>query len=113
MEKLPANKWKWAFGALLTVTLGLGLWLTYRLLDQGVTITYMSEGYTQTEKSLDLLLDILPKLSVGLQKKDLIFLIRQQDPKSFVVDKAAEVSVDQLIFRFDERGRLVGASRQQ
>jgi hypothetical protein len=53
------NKWKLAFWisfVLLLLVSGFGL---YSIIDQGVTITYMKEGYTSTENDLNTLIQIV------------------------------------------------------
>jgi hypothetical protein len=47
------NKWKTAFWILLIVFFGVTLFQTYTILDQGTTITYMREGYQDTEYDLE------------------------------------------------------------
>jgi hypothetical protein len=47
------NKWRTAFWTLLTVFILTTLFLLYSILDQGVTITYMREGYQDTEHDLE------------------------------------------------------------
>jgi len=47
------NKWRTAFWTLLTVFVLTTLFLLYSILDQGVTITYMREGYEDTEHDLE------------------------------------------------------------
>ena len=47
------NKWRTAFWALLTIFALTTLFLLYSILDQGVTITYMREGYEDTEHDLE------------------------------------------------------------
>ena len=46
------NKWRTAFWTLLTVFVLTTLFLLYSILDQGVTLTYMREGYKDTENDL-------------------------------------------------------------
>jgi len=46
------NKWKAAFFALLIIFTLTTLFLIYSILDQGVTLTYMKEGYEDTEYDL-------------------------------------------------------------
>lgn len=53
------NKWKigfWICFTTLLLTVGLGL---YAILDQGVTLTYMKEGYEDTKSDLDYLIKII------------------------------------------------------
>jgi hypothetical protein len=47
------NKWRTAFWTLLTVFVLTTILLLYSVLDQGVTITYMREGYRDTEHDLE------------------------------------------------------------
>jgi hypothetical protein len=47
------NKWRTAFWTLLTVFVLTTLFLLYSILHQGVTITYMREGYEYTEHDLE------------------------------------------------------------
>lgn len=47
------NKWRTAFWTLLTVFVLTTLFLLYSILDQGGTITYMREGYEDTEHDLE------------------------------------------------------------
>ena len=46
------NNWKIAFWTLLIVSVTLTFYLGYVILDQGTTITYMKEGYQDTENDL-------------------------------------------------------------
>lgn len=53
------NKWKLAFWicfVMLILTGGFGF---YNILDQGVTITYMKQGYENTENDLKTIIDIV------------------------------------------------------
>ncbi|RUT73365.1 hypothetical protein DLK05_13930 [Ancylomarina longa] len=53
------NKWKLAFWicfVFLILTVGFGY---YSILDQGVTITYMKQGYENTENDLNSIIDIV------------------------------------------------------
>ena len=53
------NKWKIAFWICLIVLIATGLFGLYSIIDQGVTITYMKEGYTDTEKDLKTLMELI------------------------------------------------------
>jgi hypothetical protein len=46
------NKWKTAFWSLFVVTTGAALLGCYVILDQSVSLTYMREGYEDTEADL-------------------------------------------------------------
>ena len=53
------NKWRTAFWTLLTVFVLTTLFLLYSILDQGVTLTYMREGYKDTESDLQQISQII------------------------------------------------------
>ena len=53
------NKWKIAFSCCLTLLIALTVFSVYSIIDQGVTLTYQKEGYTDTENDLDQLIEII------------------------------------------------------
>jgi len=53
------NKWKIAFWITLTLLILVTAFSFYEILDQGVTITYMKDGYSDTENDLEYLSKIL------------------------------------------------------
>ena len=53
------NNWKIAFWICLIAFLMTGLFGLYSIIDQGVTITYMKEGYSDTESDLETLITII------------------------------------------------------
>ena len=46
------NKWKIAFWCCLTLLVSVTVFSVYSIIDQGVTLTYQKEGYTDTENDL-------------------------------------------------------------
>jgi len=55
------NRWKTAFWILFTISIVTIGFLIYGILDQGVSLTYMKEGYSDTEIDLQSLVNILNK----------------------------------------------------
>jgi hypothetical protein len=55
------NKWKIAFWCCLTLLVFVTLFSMYSIIDQGVTMTYQKEGYTNTENDLDQLIEVINK----------------------------------------------------
>ncbi|MFN8339909.1 MAG: hypothetical protein U0T36_12920 [Saprospiraceae bacterium] len=55
------NKWKIAFWVCFTILLIVTAVGVYSIIDQAVTLTYQKEGYTDTEKDLDDLIEIIKK----------------------------------------------------
>mgnify|MGYP000921595514 CR=1 FL=1 len=67
---MKTNKWKVAFWICLLLLLLVSTFSIYSIIDQGVTITYMKEGYTSTENDLNTLIQIVN--SNKLSKKEII-----------------------------------------
>ena len=55
------NKWKIAFWFCLLLFIITGVIGLYSIIDQGVTITYMRDGYSDTEADLETLIEIIEK----------------------------------------------------
>jgi hypothetical protein len=55
------NKWKWAFWICFIVLIFISGLSIYSIIDQGVTITYMREGYENTENDLNSVIEIINK----------------------------------------------------
>jgi hypothetical protein len=69
------NKWKIAFWICLTtliVTSSIGI---YSILDQSVTLTYMEEGYQDTDNDLLDMIEIINK--TDLSKQEIMNVLKQ------------------------------------
>ena len=53
------NKWRLAFWISILTLLVVIVFGLYSIIDQGVTITYMKDGYTNTENDLNSLVEII------------------------------------------------------
>ncbi len=63
------NKWKTAFWCCLSLLIFFTVFSLYLIIDQGATLTYQKEGYSDTEHDLDQLIEILSK--TDLTKKEI------------------------------------------
>lgn len=104
MDK-PTNKWKWAFLGSVVISGPVIVFLLYTILDQGLTITYMTEGYQDTEQSLQRLATIFPKET--LTKKDIVYLLRKTNPEAFIVENECTVQLRGLRFKFNNDDKLI------
>ena len=85
------NKWRIAFFTTLVLSLlGIGV-LIYRIIDQAVTLTYVTDGYRRTEKDLQVLAETFPRDIY--RKKDIVVVLRKIDPKAFIVETKCAVRV--------------------
>lgn len=96
------NKWKIRFSIclttlLLTVVLGL-----YALLDQGVTLSYMKEGYADTKSDLNQLVKIINDTDLS---KDQIRKTLKSDDLDFDTDTVS-LSRTELIFKDNKLKRI-------
>jgi hypothetical protein len=110
--KLVSRNWRTAFFLLLAVfVLTIGV-LIYKIIDQAVTITYMQEGYHDTEKDLLTLSRLTPALRQGMTKKDILFLLRQQNSNEIITEEGQLLNIGQLQFIFDRDNRLIEIKRK-
>ena len=96
------NKWKIGFWICLTtllLTIGLGL---YAILDQGVTLTYMKEGYGDTKSDLEQLVKIINDTDFT---KDQIKRTLKGDDLDFNADTVSLKRTD-LIFEENKLKRI-------
>ncbi len=98
------NKWKigfWICFTTLIFTVGLGL---YAVLDQGVALTYMKEGYMDTKSDLDQLVKIINTTDLSKEqiKKSLV-----EDSDNFDFDRdTVTLNRTDLIFK-DNKLKIV------
>ncbi len=58
-------KWKFAFWICLTLLIIISVISIYSILDQGVTITYLKDGYDDTEKDLKTVSSIISETDLS------------------------------------------------
>lgn len=78
----------------------------YWLMDSAVTITYQQQGQKDLTEDLATLRALVPKAAPQTTRKDLVYLLRKSNNEAFIVDSDSSVSVGQLVFRFNQKGRL-------
>ena len=71
------NKWKVAFWITLAILVFVTMFGFYSVIDQGVTITHMRDGYTATESDLETLSKILNE--TDLSKSQVRNILEQHD----------------------------------
>ncbi len=101
------NKWKVAFWICFILLLTVSAFGVYSIIDQGVTITYMKDGYTSTENDLNTLIQIVN--SKDLSKKEIkenltghrFYDIMEFDKDTVVFERV------ELIFRNDTLQQII------
>jgi len=94
----------WRIATLLLVVACAGL--VVLMFNQSITLTYMQVGYEDTNRDLEVLRKLAPQLKRGLTQKDVLVLLREQNPSGFIVQDENTVSFGQLRFVFDKSGQL-------
>lgn len=96
------NKWKIAFWVCLIALILVTAFGVYSIIDQAVTLTYQEEGYTDTEKDLDNLIEIINK--TDLTKTQIQKELKDHRLYEFMDFKTDTISLDRvtLIFKSDK-----------
>lgn len=92
------NKWKIAFWICFLFLITTGVFGFYQILDQGVTLTYMKDGYTDTENDLEMIIEIINK--TNLTKNEINNQLKKHRFYEFMDFKTDTVGLErvQLIF---------------
>ena len=101
------NKWKIAFWVCLTLLLLVTAFSTYCIIDQGVTLTYMKEGYTDTENDLDNISKIINE--TDFSKNQIKTALKQHHLFEYMEFDKDTVSLDRvtLIFKNDKLFKVI------
>ena len=105
------NGWKIAFFLILIALLGVSGMAAYLVLDQAVSLTYLKEGYQDTEDGLRVLRNLLPEVSRSADRRDFLAVLRKQNPKALITDDGEGIGIGFLGFTFDAQGRLKEVNR--
>jgi hypothetical protein len=98
------NNWK-IFGiSWLLVSLLIISYLVSNCLDQGISFTYMSQGYKNTIDDLEILGQIFPN---WYSKKDITYILRNQYPNELIVEDSMSVRIKGLRFDFNDNSKLI------
>lgn len=95
---------------LLLVVVGSNAWWAYRLLDAGISYTYMSASFDTTAEQLHQALAVLPVVArQGASQDDIIKVARIPDDTVGPFEKEGYVWVGQLGLQFNEHGQFIKA----
>lgn len=101
------NRWKKAFWVSFILLLSVSALGLYSIIDQGVTITYMKEGYTSTENDLSTVIQIVNSNKWSKKEiKDELMGHRFYDSLDFNRDTVSLERVD-LIFSNDTLRQII------
>ncbi|WP_144395630.1 Imm58 family immunity protein [Pleionea sediminis] len=100
------NKWKMSFFVSILLLISSNLYWLIALIDQGVTNTYLSYEYDEANKSIKSLGELIVKGASEYNQKDILHLLRQANPDSFIVEEENVIITEFASFTF-ENGKLV------
>ena len=103
------NKWKIAFWCCLTLLVAVTLFSAYSIIDQGVTLTYQKEGYTDTEHDLDQLIEIIKK--TNLTKLQIENELKDHRLYEYMDFNSDTISLDRALLIF-ENDKLKNVTKQ-
>ncbi|MHB8131666.1 MAG: Imm58 family immunity protein [Mobilitalea sp.] len=100
------NKWKIAFFCCLVLFIASSAFFIYSVIDQGVSYTYLKVSYDEQVEANKVLGNLIVKGGQKYSQKDILYLLRQEYPKAFIVEEKNTISIGANKFEF-EKDRLV------
>lgn len=95
------KNWKTAFFVCLVALVISNGYLSFQLLDEGITNTYKSETMEKQDEALRLLGEIIVEEGKTYTQKDILFLLRQKYEDGFIVEDSNSVSYQGIKFLFE------------
>lgn len=103
------NKWKTAFWICLTVLILMSFGSIHTIIDQGITLTYLKEGYTNIDNDLDQIIELINKTDFT---KDEVILILQKYERSKHLDLTSDtIELERVNLIFDNNNIKVISKR--
>lgn len=104
------NKWRIAFFVTLAASMAVMALLVHSVMDQAVTIAYMSDGNERMDRDLKTLAQAFPR--DRYRKKDIVVVLRRIHPQGLIVETECAVQLNGLRFEFNAIGDIVGIQTQ-
>lgn len=104
------TKHRLAIVALLIVLFATNVWWAYRMIDSGITHTYLKASFETTNELLSQSLAILPVVARhGAKRSDIIKAARVPNDSTEPFEKDGYVWVGQLGLQFNAQGEFIKA----
>jgi hypothetical protein len=78
----------------------------YSIVDAAITIDGLEASNRDIQTSAAVLAAIAPGIAPSATRADVLTLLRRQHPRAIIVATDSSVAIEQLTFRFDNRGTL-------
>lgn len=92
------NKWRLAFWICFIVLITIALLGFYQVVDQGVTITYMREGYSDTENDLETLIEVVN--TTDLSKNEIKVKLKNHRLNEFMDFETDTIGLERILLIF-------------
>jgi len=100
------NKWKIAFFCCLVLFIASIVFFIYSIIDQGISYTYLKVSYDEQVEANKVLGNLVVRGGQKYSQKDILYLLRQEYPKAFIVEEKNTIRIGSNEFEF-EKDRLV------
>ena len=105
-KTISMKKWKIAFFTSLVLLLGSNAFWFYIVVDQAISYSYLHDSNEYALESKGELGDLIVKGASKYDQKDILHLLRQADPQSFIVEEGDKIITSYGVFNFKD-GKLV------
>ena len=100
------NKWKLAFLISVPILLASNIFLIFTVIDTAISYSYLQDSFKHHSQSESALGKLIIKGSKDYSKKDILHLLRQAEPNTFIVEEDNKIFYAGNTFIF-ESDRLV------
>jgi len=100
------NKWKLAFWICFSISIFIFSFSIYSIIDQGVTLTYMEEGYSETENDLLALSVIINETDLSKTQIKKALLNKNIKECHDIAEDTISLERIQLIFHLDKLNQI-------
>lgn len=87
------------FITLLILVVTNVFWI-YIVIDNGITHTYQQVTFEKKLETIKILSDFLVKEGEKYTKKDILYMLRQRNKESFIVEKENSINIENIKFIF-------------
>ena len=105
-----AKRWRLAFLVSAGLLVPLVCFLAYLVIDQAVTLSYISDSTDSMAEDYRTLAAAFPR--DRYDKKDILTVLRRNAPTAFIVETKCTVELEGVRFEFNSAGQLVGINSQ-
>jgi len=96
------NKWKASFFVALISLIVTNIFWIIVMIDQGISYSYLKDSYDYETKGQGILQKFILEDAMQYTQKDILSILRKQNPKAFIVEEGNEIHIENIIFEFQD-----------